>query len=304
MSTSGVVFDIQRYSLQDGPGLRTLVFLKGCPLRCLWCSNPESQRLEPQLLYDGDRCTLCLRCVPVCPSGALTSAGEGALSYDLTRCTCCGACVHACPNGARRVCGETMTVEHVLGLVLRDAPFYRRSAGGVTLGGGEPTGQPQFARALLEACRSHGLDAAIETCGYADTRALLSVAMLADHVFFDVKHADSARHRELTGVPNELILDNLRALLYVHNDVTVRYPLVPGCNDSGDDLRALAHRLLHLPRIPLVEMVPYHRFGEHKYRLLGRPYTLEGTPVCDKQNSEQACAILKQHGIRCAALVH
>ena len=132
--TGGVVFDIQRFSLQDGPGLRTLVFLKGCPLRCAWCSNPESQRPDPQLFYDGDRCTLCLKCVPTCASGALTTAGEGSLSYDLTLCTKCGACVAVCPNAARSISGKQMSVDEVLAAVLRDAPFYRRSGGGVTLG--------------------------------------------------------------------------------------------------------------------------------------------------------------------------
>lgn len=297
---AGMVFDIQRYSLHDGPGLRTLVFLKGCPLRCVWCSNPESQSPDPQLMYNGDSCTLCLACVSACPSGALTTAGEGSLSWDLTRCVSCGACVRACPNGARRLSGESMTVEDVLGLVLRDAPFYRQSGGGMTLGGGEPTCQAGFARALLEACAAHGVDTAIETCGQAETRAFLSVAELADHVFFDIKHLDRMRHTELTGVPNELILDNLRALVHRHADVTVRYPLVPGCNDDVDGLRALANYLAGLSRVPRVELVPYHRLGEHKYRLLGRAYRLGGTPACDEQTSADACAVLAQHGIACA----
>jgi len=300
----GIVFDIQRFSLQDGPGLRTLVFLKGCPLRCAWCSNPESQRPEPQLLYDGDRCTLCLACVPVCPSGALTSAGEGSLSYDLTLCTACGACVTACPNAARSISGKEMSVEEVLASVLRDAPFYRRSGGGVTISGGEPTFQPDFARLLLSAFKQHGMDTAVETCGHADTRTFLSVAEAADHVFFDVKHLDRARHIELTGVPNELILDNLRALMHIHPDVTVRYPLVPGWNDGGDDLRSFAQYLLRLPRMPLVEFVPYHRYGEHKYRLLGREYRLAGTPSCEEQDTESACTILRQFGLDCSALSH
>jgi len=300
----GIVFDIQRYSLQDGPGLRTLVFLKGCPLRCLWCSNPESQRFEPQLLYDGDRCTLCLTCVPACPSGALTSVGPGALSYDLTRCTCCGKCVRVCPNAARRTSGESMTIEQVVAIVLRDAPFYRRSGGGVTLGGGEPTAQPEFARLLLEACSRNHLDTAIETCGHAETRAFLAVAEAADHVFFDIKHAEAARHQELTGVPNGLILDNLRAVLHRHSDVTVRYPLVPRYNDSTDDLTALSRCLLRLPRMPRVEIIPYHQFGEHKYRLLGRPYTLTGTPACSWEDANNACAVLGRHGISFAVLEH
>jgi len=302
--TSGIVFDIQRYSLQDGPGLRTLVFLKGCPLRCAWCSNPESQRPEPQLLYDGDRCTLCLRCVPACSSGALTTAGEGSLSWDLTRCVGCGACVRACPNGARTLSGESMTVEAVLAAVVRDAPFYRRSGGGVTLGGGEPTYQAAFARALLERCREHGIDTAVETCGHAETRAFLSVAQAADHVVFDIKHMNRRRHIELTGVSNELILDNLRALLHLHGEVIVRYPLVPGFNDDVEELRALARYLLELPQLPRVEVVPYHRFGEHKYRLVGRMYRLSGTPACDEREAEDACNVLAQHGISCSALLH
>ncbi|MBN1855808.1 MAG: glycyl-radical enzyme activating protein [Dehalococcoidia bacterium] len=302
--TGGVVFDIQRFSLQDGPGLRTIVFLKGCPLRCAWCSNPESQQPAPQLLYDGDRCTLCLSCVPVCPSGALTSAGEGALSYDLTLCTTCGACVSACPNAARSISGKQMSVDEVLAAVLRDAPFYRRSGGGVTLSGGEPTLQPDFAKALLQAFRQHGMDTAIETCGYADTRTFISVVEQVDHVFFDVKHMNSTRHMELTRVPNELILDNLRALMHIHPDVTVRYPLIPDCNDGGDDLRSFAQYLLRLPRMPLVEFVPYHRYGEHKYRLLGRPYSLNGTPSCEEGEAERACQVLRQHEITCSALHH
>jgi len=301
---SGVVFDIQRYSLQDGPGLRTIVFLKGCPLRCVWCSNPESQRPQPQLFYDGDRCTLCLTCVPSCPTGALTTAGPGSLSYDLSLCTHCGACVAVCPNSARSITGREMSVDEVLAAVLRDAPFYRRSGGGVTLSGGEPTSQAEFSVALLETFRAHGLDTAVETCGQSETRTFLSVVQLADHVFFDIKQMDRDRHMEFTGVSNELIQDNLRALLHVHSDVTVRYPLVPGCNDSGDDLRAFAGFLLTLPRIPAVEFVPYHRFGEHKYRLLGRPYRLEGTPTCDEDEIQDACAVLRQHGIACSALTH
>jgi pyruvate formate lyase activating enzyme len=301
---SGVVFDIQRYSLQDGPGVRTLVFLKGCPLRCAWCSNPESQRPEPQLFYDGDRCTLCLTCVPACPTGALTTAGAGSLSYDLTLCTHCGACVSVCPNSARNITGREMSVDQVVAAVLRDAPFYRRSGGGVTLSGGEPTSQAEFSRELLDAFRAHGLDTAVETCGQCETRTFLSVVERADHVYFDVKMMNRDRHAELIGVPNELILDNLRALLHVHGDVTVRYPLVPGCSDSGDDLRAFAGFILTLPRIPPVEFVPYHRFGEHKYRLLGRQYRLTGTPTCEQTDAQEACVVLQQHGIACSALSH
>jgi len=301
--TDGVVFDIQRYSLHDGPGVRTLVFLKGCPLRCLWCANPESQRREPDILYDAERCTLCLACVRACPTLAL-SADEHGITRDASQCTACGACVAACPNSVRRISGRWMSVEEVMKTVRRDVPFYRRSRGGMTLGGGEPLAQAAFAEDLLRASHADGIDTAIETTGYADTRVVLSVTEHADHVLYDVKHIDPSRHRELTGVSNQLILDNLRALLHEHPDVTVRYPLVPGYNADDDTLRAFASRIVQMPAVPRVEIIPYHRFGEHKYRLLGRPYTLAGVEPCAPQEAEGACAILRQFGLACTALVH
>lgn len=299
--TDGVVFDIQRYSLHDGPGVRTLVFLKGCPLTCLWCANPESQHHESDILHDSERCTLCLACVRACPTGALTRLDDR-FDFDASKCTACGLCASACPNSARRISGRRMSVRDVMNVVLRDAPFYRRSAGGLTLGGGEPLSQPGFAAGLLKESHANGIDTAVETTGYAETRTLLSVAEHADHVLYDVKHVDPKRHRELTGVSNELILDNLRALLHVHPHVTIRYPLVPGCNAAADDLRAFANRVLQLPGSPRIEIVPYHRFGEHKYRLLDRPYALAGVASCEPQEAEDACSLVRQFGLPCTAL--
>lgn len=302
--TTGTVFDIQRYSLQDGPGLRTLVFLKGCPLRCLWCSNPESQSRQPELLYDAERCVLCGACVRVCPVGAVSFNSEGTLSFDAELCSHCGSCVTVCPVNARRIAGETMTAAQVTDAVVRDAPFYRRSGGGVTLGGGEPTYQPEFALAILERLKRGGMDTAIETCGHADADMFMRVAGMADHVLFDVKHVDSSRHAELTGVGNELILANLNALVCGHADVTIRYPLIPGCNDSRTDLRAFAALVLDLPRVPPVELVPYHRFGEHKYRLLRRRYRLAGTMPAGAGTVEECCTTLRQCGLSCSAVSH
>jgi pyruvate formate lyase activating enzyme len=299
---SGVVFDIQRYSLHDGPGLRTLVFLKGCALRCLWCSNPESHARDPEMLYDADRCTRCGACVRACPSGALSQKEDGSLVYDRTRCTLCGRCVSACVQGARRIAGAMMTSDEVVAAVMRDAPFYRRSGGGVTLGGGEPTLQPEFAAAVLRGAKGRGVDTAIETCGHAERAAFLSVALEADHVLFDVKHTDSARHAALTGVGNEVILANLSALLERERDVTVRYPLVPGRNADDSDMTALASLLVTLPARPMVELVPYHRLGEHKYRLLGRDYALAGTSPQTTADVDRACSVLLQYGVRCRAL--
>ncbi len=302
--SSGIVFDIQRFSLQDGPGLRTLVFLKGCPLRCMWCSNPESQNCEPELLYDETRCTRCGSCVLACDHNAISLQPDGRPSHLPSACKLCNACVLVCKNHARTVSGEQMTVEQVITLVKRDMPFFRRSGGGVTLGGGEPTKQPVFAREILQELKNDGLNTAIETCGYAAARSFLSVAEFADLIYYDLKHACNPRHLELTGVGNELIIDNLSALLRVHEAVIVRYPLVPGCNDTAADLHALAAVLLRLPKVPPVELMPYHRFGEHKYRLLQREYALSGTIAPDQRIADFACHVLQQRGLTCRALVH
>jgi glycyl-radical enzyme activating protein len=302
--TAGMVFDIQRYSLHDGPGLRTLVFLKGCALRCVWCSNPESQHRTPDMLYDAARCTRCGACVRACPSGALLLSDDGAIMYDEALCDYCGACVGVCNQNARRLAGELMTDEHIVAAVVRDMPFYRRSGGGVTLGGGEPTQQAEFARAILCRLKARGVDTAVETCGQADPADFLSVTEQADHVLFDIKHAGSARHIELTGAGNELLLANLDGLLRRDVDVTVRYPLVPHRNDSEADLGALADLLRAMPRVPPVELVPYHRYGEHKYSLLRREYALAGTlpPVAD--SIDHACGILHELGLACSSLSH
>lgn len=301
--TEGIVFDIQRYSLQDGPGLRTLVFLKGCPLRCAWCSNPESQQPQLELLYDAACCALCGDCVVACPKGAL-SIDSGELTRNVDLCDMCGACVTACTHSARSIVGSRMTALEVVARVVRDAPFYRRSGGGVTLGGGEPTSQPAFAAEVLRLLRDQGVDTAIETCGCAAMDAFLSVVVHADHVLFDIKHADSRRHAALTGAGNETIVANLNSLLEWHADVTVRYPLIPGWNDGESDLAAFAVLLCSLRREPPVELVPYHRLGEHKYRLLNREYALSGTSPCSDETARTACDLLRHRGVNCRALAH
>jgi pyruvate formate lyase activating enzyme len=223
---------------------------------------------------------------------------------DEELCNHCGVCVGVCNQNARRLAGETMTDEQVAAAVMRDMPFYRRSGGGVTLGGGEPTQQPEFARAILERLKSRGVDTAVETCGYADEADFKSVIAHVDHVLFDIKHAASARHVQLTGVGNELVLANLGQLLQRNADVTVRYPLIPGCNDSESDLRALGALLLAMPRVPPVELVPYHRYGENKYSLLGREYSVAGILAPGADDIDYACRALTRMGIGCSALSH
>jgi len=299
--TEGIVFDIQRYSLHDGPGLRTLVFLKGCPLRCEWCSNPESQLREPELLYDAMRCTACGDCVRACPTGALSLDGA-VVRYSRADCNLCGACASACIRQARSLTGTVMSDTEVVESVMRDAPFYRRSGGGVTLGGGEPTYQPRFATGILQELRLRGVHTAIETCGHTTAEAFQAVTRLTDLVLFDVKHAESASHARLTGTGNELILRNLESLLQADLDITIRYPLIPGRNDGMKDLLAFRALLCRLARIPAVEFIPYHRLGEHKYRLLGRDYALAGVSPCGEEIISRACTILQDAGIDCSVI--
>jgi pyruvate formate lyase activating enzyme len=268
---SGVVFDVRRYAVHDGPGIRTTVSLKGCPLRCAWCHNPESQGAEPQLLVRASRCLRCGACVRACPHGALRLRGDR-VETDGDACTLCGACVDACPAEARETIGRSMTVADVLREVERDRLFYEDSGGGVTFSGGEPLAQGAFLLALLRACRERGLHTALDTCGHAPADVFALAIALTDLVLFDVKHADSARHREGTGVGNERILANLRHLAATGVDSIVRVPLVPGFNDAEDDLRAIAALVAALPRVPPVQLLPFHPAAEDKHRRFGMPY--------------------------------
>jgi pyruvate formate lyase activating enzyme len=268
---SGVVFDVRRYAVHDGPGIRTTVFLKGCPLRCAWCHNPESQSPQPQLLVRATRCLRCGACVAACPHGAL-ELRDGRVETDPGACAMCGACVDACPAEARATIGASMTVTDVLREVERDRLFYEDSGGGVTFSGGEPLAQAEFLLGLLGACRGRGLPTVLDTCGHAPVGHFLRAIALADLVLFDVKHADGERHREGTGVGNERILENLRHLAASDVAWIVRVPLVPGFNDAAEDLGAIAALLAALPRVPPVQLLPFHAAAEEKHRRFGLPY--------------------------------
>ncbi len=210
---SGMVYNIQRMSTHDGPGLRTTVFLKGCPLHCLWCSNPESQRVQPQLLVFEDLCHGCGKCLEVCPHGAVVRENEH-FNRDLSRCRDCGACAEICPSKARAMSGKLMTVEEVMKVVRKDELFYSNSGGGVTFGGGEPTSAGDFLIALLEACRQEGYHTCIDTCGHCSPEYFKRVLGLAELILFDCKHMDPVQHRKLTGQDNSMILANLREVLH------------------------------------------------------------------------------------------
>jgi len=291
----GWVFDIQRYSINDGPGIRTTVFLKGCPLGCLWCDNPESQLKMPELLYLPSLCINCQRCVSVCPNGATTVGPDERIQIDRSLCQVCGKCVEVCPTGARVIVGELMTVEEVFQVVSKDTLFYRNSGGGVTTSGGEPTHQPEFLKALLARCQEAGLHTALDTCGLVDWQTLEEILEYVDLVLFDLKHMDSEVHRNLTGVGNEIILQNLENTAK-RKSVVVRIPLVPGYTDSKTNIEASGEFLSRIG-ISRVDVVPYHQLGVGKYERLGKKYALSGLEAMSDERTELCMEILERYGL-------
>lgn len=271
---TGLIFDIQRFSVHDGPGIRTLVFFKGCPLACLWCSNPESQRFQPELLFDATKCVACGGCAEACPHAAASRAG-GRSAYDRNRCVACGTCADACPAEARTLAGRQVTADDVVTEILKDAPFYANSGGGVTLGGGEPLAQTEFARAILARCRTEEIHTAIETCGHVAWSAFEAVTTETDLFLFDLKHLDAVKHRAQTGGSEALVLENLERLAGLGAAVVVRVPVVPGFNDNPEDVRAISARVARCG-IRELHLLPYHRLGAGKYGLLGREYGFAG----------------------------
>jgi pyruvate formate lyase activating enzyme len=271
----GLIHKIERFSLHDGPGIRTLVVMKGCPLRCLWCSSPYTQNTRPEILYIKSRCLGCGRCISVCPKLAITKAGTGThVQTDRSRCRGCGRCADVCPARARELTGSYITPEELLKEVDKDAAFYRRSGGGITVGGGEPTAQTRFVGQFLKLCSRRFFHTAMETSAFTSWENLSSLLPHLDLVFIDLKHMDEAKHIEWTGVSNRIILENIKKTA-VRNKLILRIPIIPGYNDSEQNIARsaefageLGDNFLHL------ELLPYHQLGIHKYEELGRNYTI------------------------------
>ena len=230
--------NIQRYCVDDGEGIRTTVFLKGCPLRCVWCHNPETYSAIPQLMQRREKCTSCGKCVTVCPAGARTVTADGVI-IDREKCTVCGKCAEVCPASACEVCGKEMTVAEVIAAVERDKIFYETSGGGLTVSGGECSLHPEFTLALISAAKERGIGTAIETCGFGKSGFFREAAELGVSFLYDIKEIAPGKHKRLCGADNALILENLEMLSGMGADMTVRIPLIPGVNDSDGELSAM-----------------------------------------------------------------
>lgn len=291
MAVTATILNIQRFSLHDGPGIRTTVFFKGCPLSCGWCSNPESQKPTPQLAFVQKNCRHCLACVEVCRTGAQYHVnGVHGLNFDA--CTHCGDCVEVCPHGALKMYGDTMTVDEIMQVIEKDRAYYDASGGGVTISGGEPFLQYDVLLALLQRCKDAGIHTCIETTGFTLTEKMSAAALLVDYFLFDFKLYDAADHQRLTGVSNQLILHNLQLLHKLGKTVHLRCPIIPGVNDTDAHFRAIAEISRTYKAIESVELLPFHDYGRSKAAEIGAAFSIAQAAATNEQAAawEQAVA--------------
>ena len=296
MSSSGaLVFNIQKFSVHDGPGIRTLVFFKGCPLKCRWCSNPESQSPLPEFAWNSTRCLHCGECVKRCRSGALSMNDQGSPVVDRSICRPAKGCVCelCCPGGAIKIYGQHKSIEEILRVCQQDEMFYSRSGGGLTIGGGEPLFQPEAAIALLSAAKAKRIHTTIETCGYVRREDLLEACRYLDCLYFDIKSMNDEKHLAQTGVHTALIHSNLEAVRQTFPDlaIRVRTPVIPGFNDTEEDIRAITRYVRGLG-VPAYELLPYHRYGEQKYLMLDRKLPM-GEAILESEHFEELRKVME-----------
>ncbi|GHV63776.1 glycyl-radical enzyme activating protein [Spirochaetia bacterium] len=305
MSTRGLVLDIDRFSTHDGPGIRTAVFVKGCPLKCKWCHSPESQSGDQELLYQRMRCTGCYSCAAACPQGAISTDGEviekiAGVAVHRDRCVKCYTCVKACNFRAMRRGGTEYLSSALIDSVKPDINFYKNSSGGVTVTGGEPLMQAKFTYEFLAGCRELGIHTMIETCGQGSGVELKQIADVCAGIYFDVKLMDSEKHLEWTGVPNKIILDNLRLLCMSPETaakIIVRLPCIPGVNDDPENIKKTAE-FVHSIGIPSMQLMPYNAMAGEKYRWIGKDYELAGKETREKSYYEGLNRIIESVGIK------
>ena len=303
-----VIFNIQKYNMHDGPGVRTLVFFKGCPLRCKWCANPEGLQRKTQVMFKKDVCVSCGACVKVCPQGIHKIVGtEGHVVDRDIDCIGCRACENACLYNALDIVGETKTISELMEIVREDRGFYDVSGGGVTLGGGECTSQPEAALALLQAAKQEGINTAIETCGYATKENILKIAEFVDLFLFDIKHFDSDRHSELTGVRNEIILDNLETILKKRFNVKIRMPMLKGINDSQEEIENTMEFLLQfkdMKNFKGIDLLPYHKMGVSKYGQLDMDYPITDEAKLEEEDLDRIEGWISKYDIPVSVIRH
>lgn len=293
----GIIFNIQKFSIHDGPGIRTTIFFKGCPLRCKWCSNPESQLKNIQILYDQTKCIHCLNCLNSCPTNAL-SLVNNKIIVDHKKCTGCLKCVNNCINNALTNEGEYKNIDEIVDECLKDVVFYEESNGGITISGGEAMYQPAFLKQLVLKLKKHNLHLAIETTGYVETEIFQELAKLFDLLLFDVKHVNNQKHIAGTGVSNDLIKTNLIWALKNNIAILPRIPVIPNFNASNEDAKEIATFLANI-KIKKVQLLPFHQFGEKKYELLNRNYTLKNTKPLYPEDLKEYQQIFIDQGIDC-----
>ena len=294
--TTGTLFDIRRFSIHDGPGIRTTIFLKGCPLDCWWCHNPESQARGAEVALRESRCIACGTCLEACPEGAITAV-DGRILTDLALCVRCGSCTRVCPAEAREILGREASAAELVAEIERDRTFFDESGGGVTISGGEPLMQPAFLIDLLRAFKAVELHTALDTSGYAAWKTLEATADLVDLFLYDVKLLDPEKHRETTGVSNELILDNLARLSKLGKRIILRLPVIPGVNAEEGHFRRIGALARTLTGIQRLDLLPYHATGSGKYGLLRRDYRLEQTQAPDEAEMLRYTEILEETGL-------
>lgn len=300
MGKRALISNIQKYSIHDGKGIRTTVFLKGCPLSCTWCANPENQRFTNEIMHFENKCVGCLDCMESCRNGAIEVIGSRP-AYDREKCALCGKCEENCLYDAVRLAAKPMEAKEVMDICLRDVAFYGES-GGVTVSGGECLSFPEFCTEMCELCRQNNIRITFETCGHGKTEALLEYAKAAQRIYFDIKHWDTEKHKKLTGAGNELILHNLSALTEVYGSVVVRIPVIYGVNDSEDDMRKLSECIgshVGSAGIDYIELLPFHNLGTLKYKALNRDNAFENYTNMSKDDVRRFIPIFEQHGLKC-----
>ena len=297
----GLISTVQKYSTKDGPGIRSTVFFKGCPLGCLWCSNPELIRSQPDLLYTREKCALCGTCIEVCPRDALSFGEDGYIVIDRSLCNGCGGCVKACPNGALELIGKLVTVDELTMELLKDRVFYQTSGGGVTFSGGEPLWQSGFVAQVARQMKEEGVYTALDTAGDVGWCYFEEVLDFIDLVLFDIKFAGHEPHRQFTGHENDLILANAQLLSQRGVPMHIRLVMIPGVNDSEAEIRARMEIVSSLKSVEQVDVLPYHRYGAGKYARLGLEYPLMELEEHTKELVSEIQALVKSYGIKTTA---